>query len=212
MKNYFSHDYNARNDPKIEALILDHGAAGYGIYWATIESLYESNNNRLYLKSYTFKAIAKQMQANAEQIEILLKKCIDEYELFETDGNEFWSNSVLKRIGKQQKISEIRSKIGKKGAIAKQNLAIAKQIPIKKERKKEIKKEIKKFIPPTIDEIKQYFKENGYKEETAIKMFNSYSVADWIDSQGKPVRNWKQKAINVWFKDENKLPVRKFQP
>ena len=62
-----------------------------------------------------------------------------------------------------------------------------------------------KFTPPTLDEVKNYFKENGYNEQTSIKMFNSYSIADCKDSKGKQVLNWKQKAINVWFKDENKI-------
>ena len=69
---------------------------------------------------------------------------------------------------------------------------------------KEVKNN-RKFTPPSLDEVKAYFKENGYKEETALKMYNSYSVADWHDSKGDKVKNWKQKAINVWFKDENKI-------
>jgi hypothetical protein len=74
------------------------------------------------------------------------------------------------------------------------------------ERKKDKKgkKDKKEFIKPSIEEVKQYFKENRFKEEVAIKMFNSYDVADWIDSKGNQIKNWKQKAINVWFKDENK--------
>jgi len=60
------------------------------------------------------------------------------------------------------------------------------------------------FIPPSEKEIIDYFIENGYEEETAKKMFQSYSVADWFDSKGNKVKNWKQKAINVWFKPENK--------
>jgi hypothetical protein len=70
---------------------------------------------------------------------------------------------------------------------------------------KEGKRNRKGFIPPTLDQVKEYFKEKGYKESVAIKMFDSYSVADWHDSQGNKVNNWKQKAINIWFKDENKL-------
>lgn len=68
-----------------------------------------------------------------------------------------------------------------------------------------VKKKKKAFIPPSLLEVETYFIENGYKKETALKMFNSYSVANWIDSKGNPVQNWKQKAINVWFKDENKI-------
>jgi hypothetical protein len=68
------------------------------------------------------------------------------------------------------------------------------------------KRNKKDFIPPILDEVKTYFQENGYKEETADKFFKSYSVNDWKDSNDKPIKNWKQKAINVWFKDENKIP------
>ena len=50
-----------------------------------------------------------------------------------------------------------------------------------------------------------YFKENGYKDDVARRAYNFYSTADWQDTQGKPVKNWKQKMIGVWFKDENKI-------
>lgn len=72
----------------------------------------------------------------------------------------------------------------------------------KKERKKE--KSIEMIIP-SLEEIKNYFKEKGYKEEIAIKMFEYYSVGNWTDSRGNKVKNWKQKAQIQWFKDENKI-------
>jgi len=71
---------------------------------------------------------------------------------------------------------------------------------------KELKKYNKKpkvFTPPTILEVKQYFKENGYSEQSGEKAFNYYSVADWKDSKGNQVLNWKQKMQSVWFKPEN---------
>ena len=72
----------------------------------------------------------------------------------------------------------------------------------KKERRKE--KSIEMIIP-SLEEIKNYFKEKGYKEEIAIKMFEYYSVGNWTDSRGNKVKNWKQKAQIQWFKDENKI-------
>ena len=73
---------------------------------------------------------------------------------------------------------------------------------------KNVKNEKKIFIAPNIEEVKQYFKENNYKEETAIKFFQYYSVANWIDSRGNKVRSWKQKAQSTWFKDENKISLK----
>lgn len=72
-----------------------------------------------------------------------------------------------------------------------------------------VKKKEKKttFSPPTIWEVEQYFTTNQYNIATARKAWNFYEVADWHDSQGKKVRNWKQKMQSVWFKEENKMKV-----
>jgi hypothetical protein len=61
--------------------------------------------------------------------------------------------------------------------------------------------------PPTILEVKEYFKVNGYTEKAAEKAFKYYNDAGWVDSKGNRVRNWKQKMQGVWFKDENKIPA-----
>lgn len=56
-----------------------------------------------------------------------------------------------------------------------------------------------------VNEVKDYFKEKGYTEIAAIKFFEYYSVSDWVDGKGNKVKNWKQKANSVWFKEENKI-------
>ena len=40
---YFDHDYNARNDQKVLELRAEFGWAGYGVYFALIECLCESD-------------------------------------------------------------------------------------------------------------------------------------------------------------------------
>lgn len=77
--------------------------------------------------------------------------------------------------------------------------------PIKeREERKERKNNIYNNINiPTIDEVVSYFLENGYKKEVAIKAYNYYAVANWHDSKGNKIRNWKQKMRGVWFKNEN---------
>ena len=62
----------------------------------------------------------------------------------------------------------------------------------------------KKFIPPSLDDVVSYFQENGYSNKSAKQAFEYYNVADWHDSTGKKIKNWKQKMRGVWFKDENK--------
>jgi len=62
---------------------------------------------------------------------------------------------------------------------------------------------IKKNNYPTLQEVREYFKENGYSN--GDKAFQYYDTAGWRDSKGKQVKNWKQKMISVWFKDEYKI-------
>lgn len=76
--------------------------------------------------------------------------------------------------------------------------------PKEKSSAKKEKKGNKKFIPPTLDEMKEYFVANGFDVDLARRVWQGYKEADWHDSQGKPIKNWKQKVIHVWFKDSNK--------
>jgi hypothetical protein len=60
------------------------------------------------------------------------------------------------------------------------------------------------FKAPLIEEVIQYFDDNGYEKGAAEKAFKYYDVANWFDSKGNPILNWKQKMQAVWFKEENK--------
>jgi hypothetical protein len=130
---WFPHDYEPTSDPKVQALIGEYGGIGYGIYWRIVEMLHSDSNNRLPLKNYVFMAIAKQMSANAkhedgkfkypqilpEDIQIIISDCIKTFELFGSDGEEFWSDRILRNMDDRKKISEKRSVSGKLGAAKK---------------------------------------------------------------------------------------------
>lgn len=60
------------------------------------------------------------------------------------------------------------------------------------------------FIPPTIEEFIHYFEGNGFDEELARRAWNSYNSNNWHDSKDNPVRNWRMKCQNNWFRAENK--------
>lgn len=55
----------------------------------------------------------------------------------------------------------------------------------------------------TLQLVIDYFSSNGYSEDSAIKFYNYYDSSNWVDTNGKKVKSWKQKAIGVWFKPEN---------
>jgi len=60
------------------------------------------------------------------------------------------------------------------------------------------------FKPPKPKEVIAYFKAKGYPKELALKAYDYYNTANWHDSRGNKVKNWKQKMIANWFKDDPK--------
>ncbi len=53
---------------------------------------------------------------------------------------------------------------------------------------------------PQWEEFYAYCKSRNH-EDKAITAWDYYEAGDWHDSNGKPVLNWKQKLIAVWFKN-----------
>lgn len=52
----------------------------------------------------------------------------------------------------------------------------------------------KAFVPPTLPEVQEYVKERGLMIDPAA-FFDYFTEGEWKDSEGKPVKNWKQKAL-----------------
>ena len=62
----------------------------------------------------------------------------------------------------------------------------------------------KEYTPPSESDLIAYVIEKGFPESLGKKIFEYYSTADWHDANGKKVKNWKQKLLSVWLKEENK--------
>ncbi len=111
---YFSHDSNARHDPKITAMRSVYGPEGYGWYWMLVEMMRESEGYRLDMQGkYTWNAFASQLQTDSIRIAEFVQDCISEFELFESDGEHFWSASLNRRMELRDQKSEVRRKAAK---------------------------------------------------------------------------------------------------
>lgn len=93
------------------------------------------------------------------------------------------------------------------GTIRQQKYSKATHEAIKNYHAKPKREKKKPATAPTIQEVKEYFKKEGYQEDAAIRFHKYYEALDWYDNQGKPVLRWKGKAISTWMKPENKLKV-----
>lgn len=107
LRNYFTHDSNARNDTKILNLRAALGAEGYGIYFMILERLRDSSD---YTSVTDYNAIAFDLRVSSG----LVKKVVEEFGLFTlaNDGQRFYSESFLERMNfkdnKKKEISEKR--------------------------------------------------------------------------------------------------------
>lgn len=126
---YFSHDVNASNDPKIIVMKELCGVISYAWWWILIEQLAAQEEYKLPMDKITFTGLGiafgmKQNEAKlstAKQAEAYVILLINECELLETDGEYFWSPSLLRRNllrkKKQEEISKKRSEAGRLGGL-----------------------------------------------------------------------------------------------
>ena len=103
---YFSHDADARRDPKMTALIGRFGMAGYGSFWVIVEMLREEENYRLPHKSFAFEAIGSEIKMSPEEAKIFVNDLIENFELLRSDEKYFWSESLLRRMALMNEKSE----------------------------------------------------------------------------------------------------------
>lgn len=208
---YFQHDFEAISDPKIQFILAKFGGIGYGLWWRIVEMLHQEENNKLQHKEYIYFALSNQLQCEQDLVKSFIKSCIEDVELLDSDGECFWSERVLKNVGKMQDIKEKRSNAGKESAkkrIENQQIPTnVEQTPTNVEQNptKENKRKENKYIYPTLNDVVLFFEENGYLRKTGEHAWNYYQDAGWKDSKGNKVKNWKQKMRGVWFRDEHKI-------
>ena len=87
---YFPHDLNARNDPKLQDVMIELGLEGIGAYWCMIEQLYEQEGQ---LPVKALKGIAFTLHMDFSK----LQRLISEFDLFLIEGDVLTSPAVTKR-------------------------------------------------------------------------------------------------------------------
>ncbi len=107
---YFSHDSNARHDPNITAMRSVYCVKGLGRFWILVEMMREADGFKLSsIGKYVWNAYAKEMECESSEDALqFIKDCIEEFELFESDGEYFWSRSLLKRMDKKEQVKQKR--------------------------------------------------------------------------------------------------------
>lgn len=230
---YFQHDYNARNDPKLQDVLIDLGVEGIGVFWCIIEQLYEQGGT---LPLRSCKSIAFALHADCKVVDLLVYN----YGLFKNDGEKFWSESVLNRLNRREDISDKRKLAAlerwrknlesqanaQEAAINNQVKSNAQAMQVEctsnanaghkekeikekdniKESIKEKSEPAKRFRPPTFEEVQSYIQEKGYSVD-AEAFIAFYESKGWMVGKNK-MKDWRM-AVVTWSKRDNIRPARK---
>ncbi len=121
---FFYHDSNSRNDEKILSMRVKYGYEGYGLFWAIIEAMRDQTDYKLSTKK--IKELNLSLNFDEKKLTDFIEDCINEFNLFSSDGDKFYSNRLLSNMKKKEQISRKRS-------------AIAKQMQSNKKKEKESK-------------------------------------------------------------------------
>lgn len=207
---YFRHDYNARKDPKLQDVLIEHGVAGIGVFWCIVEMLYEQEGT---LPLRSCKSIAFALHVDCKVVESI----VNDFSLFENDGENFWSNAIKRRIAVSYSIAAKRkeaalsrwkseptmqSNANAEQSECKSTVNINRNININKEisSKEDTKKSAQRFSPPSLSEVQAYIKEKGYAID-AEAFIAFYESKGWYVGKNK-MKNWRM-AVVTWSKRNN---------
>lgn len=181
---------NARQDPKLQEVLMECGLAGIGAYWCIVEQLYEQGGT---LPRRAYKTIAFTLHCEAE----LVRQVVEEFNLFDGDSDHFWSNAVNKRLNDRKEVTEKRREaISKRWADSTdQGESTAKNTNVIQEKNKSNSNVIQS------DTIK----ENKIKEKEIKENNNSLSVSLSLDeSEGASVTlAEKMRFLEIFYFEKN---------
>ena len=107
---YFSHDSNAKDDPKIMLLVDELGLEGYGIFWVLIEELRNQDGYMYPLR--LVRVLARRYNTTEAKMQTVIKN----YDLFKfTENDFFFSESLLQRMRHLDEKRRKRQIAGAKG-------------------------------------------------------------------------------------------------
>lgn len=112
------------------------------------------------------------------------------------DDGTIFMREIQKLIGSETGSAERQREYRKKQKEL-QSVTMSQQCLIENRDKRKEKRD--KNIYPTLDEVKAYCQER-HNNVDPEKFYEYYSIADWKDSKGNKVKNWKQKMIANWEK------------
>ena len=201
---YFTHDSNAKDDPKCVLMIEQLGMEGYGIYWMLVETLRDQPD-------YTYPvanipALARRYNTSAEKV----RTVVYNYALFTVkDDLIFFSESLNRRMQAFNERRAKRSDAGRLGMIRrwgdnnaitpllqKDNTVITNKVKESIVKEKESIEKSVTFVAPSLEELSMYISKKGFVNVDAEEFIDYYTANGWNTGKN-PMRDWRA-AVRNW--------------
>lgn len=199
--DYFPHDTDAVNDPKLQALMAIHGPVGYSFYFILLERIFRTDNGCLAVGKLMEKAgLSKTIGISMKRFDIILADSL-EIGCFYMQENCITSNGIQKRLSS---VLELREKERKRKEEYKEKIKEKVKVKVKTDDGKPTENLRKTKIPfkiPDLDEVRNYCLERK-NNVNAEKWYAYYSSNGWKVGKNS-MKDWKA-AIITWENNDKK--------
>jgi hypothetical protein len=96
--DYFPHDADMRNDPKVRALRRKFGATGFSVWVMLLETLTDSDYFELEYNELNRELLAGDFEVEPETLEEIITYCVDTLKLLNLDNGTLYSNRLKDRF------------------------------------------------------------------------------------------------------------------
>jgi hypothetical protein len=217
---WFKHFSKAHRDTKIKKLINEFGAEGYAVYFYCLELISDNldSENITFELEDDAELVGQYLKIDTLKIEKIMKQCI-KLELFGISeagritclkmakflDERFTRNPILKQMIKSEKMEDIKLRLSED--TSQTNGDMSREIRLdqtrsdknRKEKEEDNKSQKTRFIPPTLEEVIKYLKENNIINVDAEKFWHFYNSKGWMIGKNK-MKNW-HSAIVIWNKN-----------
>jgi len=213
--DYFPH--KCKHGGRMLVLENKFGNDGYAVFFKLLERMGSTQYHYLDLNDESELIYLEAMcRVDLDRLNNIIKECVRikffDREMFEK-YNFLWSDdfySSVKDAYKQRNnkpyskddIIQVK-RVNKDG-----NLFNMRDNPQRKEKdtilEERVNAEPSSPSSPSLEILKKFFLENGYKAEVAEKAYHTYAPK-WQDTKGNVIRDWQAKMRKVWFRPENEL-------
>lgn len=217
---WVKHDTDAHRDAKLRKLMLAYGMEGYGLYWYCVELIAGDVTGDKYTFELEHDAeiISHDTGISTTRVNEMMAFMVD-LQLFESDLGMITCLKIAKRLDSSMTSNpDMRKLISRLKGFADEEspkshdgvMTESCKTRLDKHRLEKKGAKSKRFVPPSVEEVAEKCKSNGYLFVDPENFVNFYMSKNWYVGKNKMV-SWPH-ALGNWNASEKKRQRGNLQP